>query len=288
MSTGVTKDDLLLSWTKTSCVDYKKGSVMVVEDKKDTNKFKGCFSPTQLNKMKEGKVYQYIISNKDMKIIPNVKGYEIGTKHVCLVRYFDDEDLILASGELVKDGDVIVYSCMSSLFLTLLKFLWKQNKITKKEEKNNFQHNYESSVVKGYIEKYFKSEKVVYIKHIETGEREEFRIEELCKKKNPPTCLRYMKPKDCKLQMENPEGPDCDVGIDFCSNLDVEDPPEVIIPESKYVYITNLDMKKVKEYYESQGKTKLAPMWLRMYLSQDKLMNDPRFLKKELTWPILE
>ena len=57
--------------------------------------------------------------------MPTMKKNEIGSKHDCLVRHFDDNDKIISSGELIKQGDKIIYSCMSSLFLTILNILWK-------------------------------------------------------------------------------------------------------------------------------------------------------------------
>ena len=48
-------------WKKTSCIDYKKGSVMIVEDSEDVNKVAECFPPVPLGKLENDKVYQHTI-----------------------------------------------------------------------------------------------------------------------------------------------------------------------------------------------------------------------------------
>ena len=281
-----TKNILLSEWSRVSCIKYKKGSVMIVEDKYDVNEFDECYQPIDLNKIKPNNVYQYIISNKTIKVMPTMKKNEIGSKHDCLVRHFGDDDKIISSGELIKKGDKIIYSCMSSLFLTIINILWKEENISP-SERQDYKDHYERNIVRIQLKKYFKKYKIQYTKNIEFGKKKKFNPQSLCKSKSPPKCLRYMKNKDCKIQKDNPKGPDCSAGVDFCSNLNVKDIPDVVIPESQYIYKERLDMDKVKEHYTKQGKKNLKPMALKMYMRQDNL-DEKEFKSKEIFWPILE
>lgn len=280
------KKNLLSKWDRKTCIKYKLGSVMLVENNTDINEFDNCNKPISLSGVKENKIYQYIISNKEIKIISTMKKNEIGSKHDCLIRHFDDNDIIISSGELIKNGNEITYSCMSSLFLTLMGILYRQEKI-KPAERQDYKDNYEKNVSKE-IQKYFKNHKINYVKNIEFGKKRKFNPEKLCKYKNPPKCLRYMKNKDCRNQVNKPGGPDCNVGVDFCNNLNIESLPDVIIPESQYIYQETLDTEKVKEYFKTKGKTNLKPAALRLYMSRDEEFDEKNFTNKKLFWPILE
>ena len=280
------KKNLLSKWDRKTCIKYKLGSVMLVENNTDINEFDNCNKPISLSEVKENIIYQYIISNKEIKIMSTMKKNEIGTKHDCLIRHFDDNDIIISSGELIKNGNEITYSCMSSLFLTLIGILYSQEKI-KPAERKDYKDNYEKNVSKE-IQKYFKNHKINYVKNIEFGKKRKFNPEKLCKYKNPPKCLRYMKNKDCRNQVNKPGGPDCNVGVDFCNNLKIKSLPDVIIPESQYIYKETLDMEKVKEYFKNKGKTKLKPAALKFYMSRDEDFDEKKFMNKKLFWPVLE
>jgi len=259
---------------------------MIVENNTDVNQFDKCNKPIKLSNIQENKVYQYIISDKEIKIMPTMKKNEIGSKHDCLIRHFEDDDIIISSGELIKNRNTITYSCMSSLFMTLMGILYTKEKI-KPSERQDYKDNYEKNVSKE-IQKYFKNYKINYVKNIEFGRKQKFNPEKLCKYKNPPKCLRYMKNKDCPNQANNPNGPNCNVGVDFCNNLNIKSLPDVIIPESQYIYRENLDMEKVKEYFKSKGKTNLKPMALKLYMNRDEDFDEKDFMNKELFWPVLE
>ncbi len=97
-----------------------------------------------------------------------------------------------------------------------------------------------------------------------------------------------MKNKDCPNQANNPNGPNCNVGVDFCNNLNIKSLPDVIIPESQYIYRENLDMEKVKEYFKSKEKTNLKPIALKLYMNRDEDFDEKDFMNKELFWPVLE
>lgn len=280
------KKNLISKWERKSCIKYKLGSVMIVENNTDVNRFDNCNKPIKLSDIQKNKVYQYIISEKEIKIMPTMRKNEIGSKHDCLIRHFEDDDIIIASGELIKKGNIITYSCMSSLFMTLMGILYTKEKI-KPSERQDYKDNYEKNVSKE-IQKYFKNYKINYVKNIEFGRKQKFNPEKLCKYKNPPKCLRYMKNKDCPNQANNPNGTDCNVGVDFCRNLNIKSLPDVIIPESQYIYQETLDMGKVKEHFKSKGKTNLKPMALKLYMNRDEEFDEKDFMNKELFWPVLE
>jgi len=133
----------------------------------------------------------------------------------------------------------------------------------------------------------YKTIKLSFFKNIK-NKKTKFNPEKLCKYKNPPKCLRYMKTKDCNTQLSNPDGPDCNAGVDFCSNLNIDVLPDVVIPESKYIYKKNIDIPKVKEYFKNKGKKNLTPAALNMYMRRDEDFDKSKFEKTELYWPILE
>ena len=280
------KKNLLSKWSRNTCIKYKLGSVMLVENDTDVNEFDACNTPISLSGVKENKIYQYIISDKEIKIIPTMKKNEIGSKHDCLIRHFDDDDIIISSGELIKNGNEITYSCMSSLFLSLMAILYVKEKL-KPFERQDYKDNYEKNVSKE-IQKYFKNHKINYVKNIEFGRKRKFNPEKLCKYKNPPKCLRYMKSKDCRNQVNKPGGPGCNVGVDFCNNLNIKSLPDVTITESQYIYKETLDMEKVKEYFKNKGKTNLKPMALKLYMNRDEDFDEKKFMNKKLFWPVLE
>lgn len=279
------KSSILSKWERRSCINYKKGSVLIVENDNDINEFDKCYKPIDISKIKENIIYQYIVSENEIKMMPAMKKNEIGSKHDCLIRHFKDNEVILASGELIKNKNEITYSCISSLFMTLMGILWKEEKI-KVSERENYKQTYEKNVSK-FLKEYLKEYTIKYIKYIESGKLQKFNPENLCKSKNTPKCLRYMKKGDCRNQANNPKGPDCNSGVDFCSNLNIESLTDINISESEYIYQERFDMEKIKEYYSTRGKTNLNPRALKLYISQDKL-NDEEFTIKELIWPILE
>lgn len=280
------KDILLSKWSRTSCIKYKKGTVMIVEDSEDVNQFQDCFKPIPISKLRENTVYQYIVSNKHIKLMPTMRKNEIGSKHDCLVKHFGDDELILSSGELIKKGKAITYSCMSSLFLTLINIIIKKEKI-KIQDRLKYKENYEKNEVKKQLQRHFIGFSITYQHNIK-GKKKKFNPESLCKVKNPPKCMRYMKEKDCKVQLDNPNGPDCEAGVDFCGSLNIDVIPDVIIKETDYIFRDQLDMEKVKEYFKSKGKTNLKPQALKLYMDRDKDFKEKDFTTREVFWPILE
>ena len=265
------------SWRKISCLKYRNGSVMVVEDNEDRNEIASCDLIKFHSTIEENILYQFIIfrdmeeGGKPKIALTPFQTPEIGTKHMCLLLGIDETSQVIASGELFRRANVVTYSCVSSLFfIHMLKLLYptisyRDRSKTDPSKKliDETRYYYETEVVLDYMKQVLPKEfRITYLSKIpETPdiERKEFRPEEFCSlpEGDRPSCLRYVTDRECEILAEHPALGYCEAGVDFCSNLDKDTPPREGIPEEAYVYENRMDNEKAKAFLLSQGKTPL-------------------------------
>ena len=149
-----TKEKLLKAlgvWSSISCIPHHKGMVTVVENSEDTKGISVCRVFEIDDSIKLDKLYQYILyrHGETIKILitPGFESPEVGTKHRCLLQRLPDTSLILASGELLKRGSTVYYSCMSSLFFQVMKNILFQDRATRNEHIKQ----YEEVTVGGFM-----------------------------------------------------------------------------------------------------------------------------------------
>lgn len=301
----LTKEKLLRDlgeWKSIHCLKYKKGSVMVIENALDTKGIMACSLFKIDTTISPNILYQYIMyqigDEKKLLLSSTYASPEIGTKHKCLLQRVPDGSLILGSGELLRRDDTIFYSCMSSLFfMFMFKRLFPTLKT--KEEKIAAQKNYEENEMMKFMRSALpdvEESTIIYVKDISkkgpvskgasnedimTGDVgvQILRPETFCTlpEEERPTCLRYVTNEDCSVLDNHPKDGYCDAGVDFCSNMALEEPPSTQIPESAYVYDTKPDEAKSIAFLQQQGKT----------LASNKYMNMSRakILAKEMGTP---
>ena len=295
-------------WRKISCLKYKNGSVMVVEDSEDVHDVASCDLIKFHKTILENVLYQYIIfrepeTGKLQIALTPFQTPEIGTKHMCLLLGIDEDAEVIASGELFRKGDVVSYSCMSSLFFShMLKQLYPTISYREKSKVNprkklidDAREYYEREEVLKYMKEVLpKQYTIIYAEKFESSiplERKEFRPEEFCTlpEGERPSCLRYVTDKECETLEEHPGLGYCEAGVDFCSNLDKDTPPREGIPEEAYVYENKFDNEKANEFLLSQGKTPLPDKFRNIQFAK-KVANTSKIpldvLKsKSLAWP---
>ena len=295
-------------WRKISCLKYKNGSVMVVEDSEDRNEIASCDLIKFHETILENVLYQYIIfrdpeAGKLQIALTPFHTPEIGTKHMCLLLGIDEDALVIVSGELFRRGNVVSYSCVSSLFfMHMLKLLYPTISYREKSKVNprkklidDAREYYEREEVLKYMKQVLPKEyNIIYAEKIESSvdvERREFKPEEFCTlpEGDRPTCLRYVTDKECETLAQHPGLGYCEAGVDFCSNLDKDTPPREGIPEEAYVYENKFDNEKANAFLLSQGKTPLPDKFRNLTYAK-RLANESKIpldvLKsKSLLWP---
>jgi hypothetical protein len=295
-------------WRKISCLKYKNGSVMVVEDSEDRNEIASCDLIKFHETILENVLYQYIIfrepeAGKLQIALTPFHTPEIGTKHMCLLMGIDEDAQVIASGELFRKGGVVSYSCVSSLFfMHMLKLLYptisyreKSKTDPRKKLIDDVREYYEREEVLKYMKQVLPKEyTIIYAEKIESSadvERREFKPEEFCTlpEGDRPSCLRYVTDKECETLAEHPGLGYCEAGVDFCSNLDKDTPPREGIPEEAYVYENKFDNEKANAFLLSQGKTPLPDKFRNIPFAK-RVANESKIpldvLKsKSLLWP---
>ena len=261
------------AWRKISCLKYKNGSVMVVEDSEDRNEIASCDLIKFHETIVENVLYQYIIfrepdAGKLQIALTPFQTPEIGTKHMCLLMGIDEDAQVIVSGELFRKGDVVSYSCVSSLFfMHMLNRLYptisyreKSKTDPRKKLIDDVKDYYEREEVLKYMKEVLpKQYTIIYVGKIESTvdvERKEFKPEEFCTlpEGDRPSCLRYVTDKECEILSNHPGLGYCEAGVDFCSNLDKATSPREGIPSEAHVYEKVFDHEKVKGFLVSQGK----------------------------------
>lgn len=259
-------------WSSISCLPHNRGSVMVVENSKDTKGITMCKVFKIDDTIKPDKLYQYILFRDgetiQILITPGFEAPEVGTKHRCLLQRVPDNSSILASGELLKRDSTIFYSCMSSLFFQVMKKRLFPDRATWNEDIKR----YEETTVGDFMREVVPyGDTVVYVKNIEASgfskgigdtevytepyEKPSFNPGRFCDmpQDERPSCLRYVQKEDCEILQNHPEGGYCDAGLDFCSNLDLEMPPKMEIPEEAHVYDHKIDPVKSNVFLRERG-----------------------------------
>ena len=296
-------------WRKINCLKYKNGSVMVIEDSEDVHDVASCDLIQFHKTMMENVLYQYIIfrepkTGKLQITLTPFQTPEIGTKHMCLLMGIDEDAEVIASGELFRRGNVVSYSCVSSLFfMHMLKRLYptiSYREKSKADPSKNLldvaREYYEREEVLKYMKQVLpKQYTIIYAEKIESStplEKKEFRPEEFCTlpEGDRPSCLRYVTDGECETLAEHPGLGYCEAGVDLCSNLDKDTPPREGIPEEAYVYENKFDNEKANAFLLSQGKTPLADKYRNMGLAKQvanasKIPLDVLKTKK-LVWPL--
>ena len=213
---------------------------------------------------------------KELLLSPTYAAPEIGTKHKCLLQRVPDDSLIVGSGELLRRGDTFYYSCMSSLFfMYMFKRLFQA--LRTKEEKIAAQKNYEENEMMKFMRSALPltdESRIIYVKDINkkgsvskgasgedimTGDVsvQILKPETFCSlpEDERPTCLRYVTDEDCSVLENHPKGGYCEAGVDFCSNMHLDNAPSTEIPESAYEYRLMTDPDKANEFLKQQGKS---------------------------------
>jgi hypothetical protein len=303
-------------WNTVHCLNYKKGKVMVVENELDTTKTAACALFKLESTLRPGILYQYILykmaSEIKILLIPSYKAPEIGVKHKCLLQRIPDDAIILGSGELLKregqNENTLYYSCMSSLyFMFIFKRLFPNLRSKQPSEREEIKKNYESKTVLDFLKKALPNEtNIVFVENIEvngtskgadgeTINTEPLEVltlnpEDFCAlpQDQQPRCLRYVTDEQCRVLERHPGRGYCSAGVDFCSNLQLEEPPKTDIPESAHVYEEKIDENLSRQFLENQGLKATANKF--MMMSQAKRvasqMGTPSvIMKKRKMWP---
>jgi hypothetical protein len=259
-------------WSSISCLPHNKGMVTVVENSEDTKGITVCRVFEIDETIKVDKLYQYILyrDGETIKILitPGFESPEVGTKHRCLLQRVPDKSLVLASGELLKRGSTVYYSCMSSLFFQVMKNILFPDRATRNEEIKQ----YEEVTVGGFMRDVVPyGDEVIYVKNIEPSgfsigvggtevytepyEKLLFNPERFCEmpEEERPSCLRYVQKEDCEILQNHPAGGYCEAGVDFCANKDMELPPKMEVPEEAYVYDHKSDYAKANSFLKERG-----------------------------------
>jgi hypothetical protein len=279
-----TKKDLLTNiikkWTKINCLNHNEGSVMIIENDLDTNKIAACSLFKTFKTISPNILYQYIMyhDGTEHKLLlgETYTTPEIGTKHQCLLHRLPSEVRVIGSGELLLRDKTIFYSNMSSLFFSHI-FPHIFNKLgLKAKEQNNVRKIYEVNNMMKYFRIAIPAniKNIIYVKDInkktdsstskgaddediETGfvSAKILKPEDFCDlpEQNTPKCIRYVTNEDCEMLSGHPGDGYCGAGVDFCSNRDVKKPPTTQIPESEYIYETDIDLELSQEYLKEQG-----------------------------------
>jgi hypothetical protein len=270
-------------WTSINCLSYKNDkSVMIVENNLDTRGVTSCGLFPVFEELPENTLTQFIIyQNKEhirVLLTPTYVTPEIGTKHRCLLLKIPDESIILGSGEIIRTDSTIFYSCTSSLYFQFIRPHLYPSSITK-QEKEELIDNYETDIVKGFLEAVFPASysiKFVFILKPnglsqETKARgssfivtpsftpQPLNPESFCSlpKEDQPTCLRYVNSGDCAILENHPEGGYCQAGLDFCENKDAESIPSLEVREEEYIYTVKPDATKAETFLIENGYSKI-------------------------------
>lgn len=321
-----TKEQLLDKvgqWKKISCLKYKNGSVMIVENNLDTKGITSCSLFNLHSTLNENILYQYIvyhISGRTQILLTPFLTPEIGTKHMCLLMRVPDGALIIGSGEILRRDSTVFYSSMSSLFFQHLKyFLYptvnpRVRNSSGKRVLDEMIENYEENVLIDFIRQALDGEyRIIFVKDIkssgssigqdgqtiETGPlgKQVLKPEDFCglPAESRPKCLRYVTHEECEVLERHPGEGYCGAGVDLCDNLHVEDPSEISlpIPEEAYIYQRKIDHTKARAYLEAEGKTPPADKFRTMAmakslvkaqgLSPDEI--DEKLNTSQLVWP---
>ncbi len=311
-----TKEKLLRDlgeWKSIHCLPYNKGSVMVVENDLDTKGTMACSLFKVDTTINPNILYQYIMyqigDEKKLLLSPTYAAPEIGTKHKCLLQRVPDGSLIVGSGELLRRGDKIFYSCMSSLFfMYMFKHLFPT--LRTKEEKITAQKNYEENEMIKFMRSalpHVDESRIIYVQDINkkgsgskgasgeeimTGEVgvQILKPETFCglPEEERPSCLRYVTNEDCSVLENHPKDGYCDAGVDFCTNIERETPPTTIIPESAYHYDIKVDPEKAIAFLQQQKQVPSADKFMNMRRAKDlanKLGTPEAILSRKQIWP---
>ena len=306
-----TKEKLLRDlgeWNSIHCLKYNQGSVMVVENKgiMSCSLFK---VDTTIN---PNILYQYILyeknHEKELLLSPTYAAPEIGTKHKCLLQRVPDDSLIVGSGELLRRGDTFYYSCMSSLFfMYMLKHLFPG---LRRKELTDAQEKYEKNIMMGFMRSALPladESRIIYVKDINkkgnvskgasgediiTGDVrvQILKPETFCTlpEEERPTCLRYVTDEDCTVLENHPKDGYCGAGVDFCTNMHLDNAPPTVIPESEYHYDVKVDPDKANAFLQQHGKSLTANKFMNMSRAKTlaKEMGTPDDVKsKTQVWP---
>ena len=301
--------DVLSKWQVVNCVPYKNGRVMIVDNIKDTQNVSKCPVFRQHKRVQKDLMYQFVLykirEKREILLVPAYDSPEVGSKHNCLVNRLPDGAELMASGELLRRENRIFYSCVSSLFFTVLwklmfpklidQFRYKGVGI---KEYDNFIYYFESEVVKSYLRSVVPQLcTIVYVHSIEdTGSSpvdfEKSRMintgaftrkiidpREFCSlpHRERPSCLRYMHNDTCQTAQNHPDS-DCTLGLDFCNNMDKDDLAPDVIPKERYVYEQKRDMEKAVAFLEKHGQ-KAIPKAGNYYFNLIKASNLAKKLK---------
>lgn len=297
-------------WKSIHCLKYKRGSVMVIENDLDTKGIAACSLFKIHNTIQPDILYQYIMYKVGDKIklllSPTYAAPEIGTKHRCLLQRVPDRALILGSGELLRRDDTIFYSSMSSLFFSYI--FRRLFPTVQSKEKESVKQFYEENNMMEYMRAAIPEEtRIIYVKDINTqspiskGASNEdietgplsvkgLKPEDFCSvpPEERPSCLRYVTDGDCRILEDHPGEGYCDAGIDFCSNLGLDEPPSTQIPESEYVFLTKPDEVKSVAFLKEQGLTPSANKFMNMSRAKQiaaKLGTPEAILSRQQRWP---
>ena len=260
-----TKEQLLEKldvWNSINCIKYKKGSVMIVDNAKDSKHVSSCELFKLHVRIQKDILYQYILYQLDGKnkilLTPVYVSPEIGTKHNCLLSRLEPGVNIIMSGELIRRDNTVYYSCVSSLFfIQMMPLLFPS---VHGKEKHVVKELYERHIITYMNMVVPKKCQVMYVKSMDfdlMGPDTRLKLDptDFCRLSpdKRPTCLRYMTDSGCETAQHHPTGY-CNGGIDFCDNYQHDDPKlESEISEEDIVYGLSLDKGKALEYLKSHG-----------------------------------
>ena len=263
--------DKLKKWQAINCLPYKSGKVMIIDDAIDTHKVSKCPLFTEHKRIQKDILYQFILyetgKDRQLLLVPAYSSPEIGTKHNCLVDRLPRRSKLIASGELLRRDDVVIYSCMSSLFFSVLwemlfpnllhQFRARSDGIRSGNKMhNNFKEYYESESVKLYLKSVIpKCCSIMYVENIEDTAKPNLDPRIFCDlpEQDRPDCLRYMHNDTCEIGQNHPTG-DCTLGIDFCSNMDRDNLDPDVIPSERFIHEHRRDPDKAAAFLKKHGR----------------------------------
>jgi hypothetical protein len=296
----MTKDRAL---TTVHCIKYREGSVMItdgIDDPMDVSKCEAFKSHTRLMKDIH---YQYILyehqGSKKLLLVPAFKSPELGTKHICILNRIPDGSKIFCSGEILRRDNNVQYATISSMYFFGIRPLLMKK--VPRDKQKEAEIEYSEVTVKRYIEQVLPSHLKVYHVPAINFRLRKFNVEKMCKynEDRRPKCLRYMYSKDCEIQQRNPNGPDCSVGEDVCSNIQkyreqdklgllVDDPVEILVPEDKYVYNKKYDERKAEIFAKKHNiKNSRADVlrYAKIVLKMSKEEYENEIFSDKRVWP---
>ena len=296
-------------FTTVHCIKYREGSVMITDGVSDPMDVSKCPMFKTHKRLMKDIHYQYILYEHDGKkqllLVPAFRDSELGTKHMCVLYRVPDGSRILCSGEMLRRGDDVQYATISSMYFYGIRPVLLTG--VKEEYHKQFDINYTQDTVKDYLEQVLPKHLKIYYVHDIDFRLRKFNVEKMCRynEEHRPKCLRYMRGNDCKIQQENPNGPDCEAGVNLCSNIKVfmakdrlnilaSKPPDTVIPESQYVYNKKFDYQK-GEIFAKKHNIKIKKLiffesdilrYAKNTLKMSKEQYQEELFSDKLIWPI--